>query len=289
MSLHVDSYGSGAPLLLIHGWGMHGGMWGGVAERLAEHFRVLAVDLPGHGFSAGSREWGVGSGKWGVGSREWEVGGSHLASHLPLTIHHLLLDSLVDQLSAQFSEPLAVCGWSLGGQIALHWALRHPQQISRLALVASTPCFVRRPGWDCAMAEETLAEFAAALQQDYAPTLRRFLALQVRGSERERELLAVLRSALLSRGEPDLGALQAGLEILRDCDLRSVLPGITQPALVIGGERDTLTPPQASHYLAAQLPNARLALIEGAAHAPFLSHPDEFVMQLKRFMENRND
>ena len=35
MSLHVDSYGSGAPLLLIHGWGMHGGMWGGVAERLA--------------------------------------------------------------------------------------------------------------------------------------------------------------------------------------------------------------------------------------------------------------
>ena len=45
MSLHVDSYGSGAPLLLIHGWGMHGGMWGGIAERLAEHFRVLAVDL----------------------------------------------------------------------------------------------------------------------------------------------------------------------------------------------------------------------------------------------------
>ena len=275
MSLHVDSYGSGAPLLLIHGWGMHGGMWGGVAERLAEHFRVLAVDLPGHGFSAGSGEW--------------EVGNSHLASHFPLPTSHLLLDSLVDQLSAQFDEPLAVCGWSLGGQIALRWALRYPQQISRLALVASTPCFVRRTGWECAMAEETLAEFAAALQQNYALTLRRFLALQVRGSERERELLAALRSALMSRGEPDLSALQAGLDILRDCDLRGVLLGITQPVLVIGGERDTLTPPQAAHYLAAQLPNARLALIEGAAHAPFLSHPDEFVMQLKRFMENKNN
>ena len=44
-AMHIDSYGSGAPLLLIHGWGMHGGMWGGVAERLAERFRVLVVDL----------------------------------------------------------------------------------------------------------------------------------------------------------------------------------------------------------------------------------------------------
>jgi len=269
MSLHVDSYGSGAPLLLIHGWGMHGGMWGGVAEQLAKHFRVLAVDLPGHGFSVG-RDSSRHSGDVGMNP-------------------DLLMDSLVDQLSAQFDEPLAVCGWSLGGQIALRWAMHHPQQISRMVLVASTPCFVRRTGWECGMAAETLAEFAAALQQDYALTLRRFLALQVRGSERERELLAALRNALLSRGEPDLAALQSGLEILRDCDLRSVLSDIRQPALVVAGERDTLTPPQASHYLAAQMPNARLAAIKGAAHAPFLSHPDEFMMQLKKFMENKND
>jgi len=269
-AMYVDSYGSGAPLLLIHGWGMHGGMWGGVAEQLAEHFRVLVVDLPGHGYSAVSSEWRVVSGKQ--------------IPHLPLTTYHSPLDNIVDQLSAQFGEPLAVCGWSLGGQIALRWALRHPQQISRLALVASTPCFVRRPGWGCGMAAETLAEFAAALQQDYALTLRRFLALQVRGSERERELLAALRGALSSRGEPDLGALQAGLDILRDCDLRDALPDIVQPALVVGGERDTLTPPQAAHYLAAQLPDARLAMIEGAAHAPFLSHPEEFVEHVVSFM-----
>ena len=274
MNLHVDSYGSGAPLLLIHGWVMHGGMWGGVAEQLAEHFRVLVVDLPGHGYSAVSSEWRVVSGKQ--------------IPHLPLTTYHSPLDNIIDQLSAQFDEPLAVCGWSLGGQIALRWAMRHPQQISRLALVASTPCFVRQPGWECALAAETLAEFAAALQQDYTLTLRRFLALQVRGSERERELLAALRGALASRGVPDLGALQAGLEILRDCDLRGALPGIHQPALVVAGERDTLTPPQAARYLAAQLPKARLAVIEGAAHAPFLSHPEIFAECVCDFLKNAN-
>ncbi|MCR4297888.1 MAG: alpha/beta fold hydrolase [Gallionella sp.] len=272
-ALHVDSYGSGAPLLLIHGWGMHGGMWGGVAERLAEHFRVLAVDLPGHGFSASNVGW-------------VERSETHHAPDIDdgyRCAQPILLET-VEALSAQFDEPLTVCGWSLGGQVALRWALRHPQQISRLVLVASTPCFVRRPGWECAMAAEKLAEFAAALQQDYALTLQRFLALQVRGSERERELLVALRSALLSRGEPDLGALQAGLEILRDCDLRSALPSIRQPALVIGGERDTLTPPLAAHYLAAQLPDARLVAIKGAAHAPFLSHPDEFMKHLTSFL-----
>ena len=272
MSLHVETQGSGAPLLLIHGWGMHGGMWGVAAERLAEHFRVLAVDLPGHGFSAKSEDSGFGIQERGARS---EVGDPFV---------YPALDAIVDELAARFGEPLTVCGWSLGGQIALRWAMRHPQQISRLVLVASTPCFTRRPGWECGMAEKTLAEFATALQQDYVLTLRRFLALQVRGSERERELLAELRSALFGRGEPDLGALQSGLEILRDCDLRSALPGIRQPALVVGGERDTLTPPQASHYLAAQLPNARLAEIKGAAHAPFLSHPDEFMKHLMSFL-----
>jgi len=265
--LHVDDYGgSGAPLLFIHGWGMHGGMWGVVPEELAKQTRVLAVDLPGHGRS------------------RIQDSGFRIQAHTAA----VTLDALVDQLAAQFAEsfakPLTVCGWSLGGQVALRWALRYPQQVSRLVLVSATPCFVQREGWPCAMAAVTLAAFAEALQQNYLPTLRRFISLQLRGSEQERELLANLRGNLLSRGEPDMAALQAGLAILRDCDLRADLPEIVQPALVIAGVRDTLTPLPASQYLAENLPNARLAAIEGAAHAPFLSHPDEFVAQLVGFL-----
>jgi len=260
--MHVDSRGSGAPLLLIHGWGMHGGMWGAVTEQLARYFHVLAVDLPGHGYSklpshAGGR---------GAGGEGFD------------------LDFIVDQLSAQFAEPLAVCGWSLGGQVALHWAAREPEKIKRLVLVTSTPCFAERDDWPSGMARATLQQFAAELEKNHAATLRRFLALQVRGSEGEHELLASLRELLFSRGEPHPDALRGGLEILRDADLRSALPEIGQPALVIAGERDKLTPPEASHYLAQTLPNARVVEIEGAAHAPFLSHPQIFVQHLKSFL-----
>jgi len=271
--LHVRRYeyagtgSSGAPLLLIHGWGMHGGMWNVVAEQLSQHSPVLAVDLPGHGYSKIEK---------GEGRRE-----KGKTSALPSPFS---LDVIVDQLSARFDEPLALCGWSLGGQIALRWAQRYAEQVRRLVLVASTPCFARRIDWPCAMPVETLEEFGAALQQNYAQTLRRFLALQLHGSERERELLATLRSTLFSHGEPDMGALQTGLEILRDCDLRAELPGIEQTALVIAGERDMLTPPQASQYLAEHLADARLVTIKGAAHAPFLSHQTEFSAQVMEFL-----
>ncbi len=252
MSLHVETLGNGAPLLLIHGWGMHGGVWTEVAERLAADFQVHVVDLPGNGASAS----------------------------LPATD----LDTLVDALSARFPEPLAVCGWSLGGQLALHWAVREPEQVRRLILVASTPCFVEREDWLFGMAYEVLAKFAAELEQNHAATLRRFISLQLRGSEKERELLSLVRERLFSRGEPDMGALRGGLEILRDADLRSELQNVTQPTLVIAGERDKLTPPEASYYLAQTIPEARVVEVAGAAHAPFLSHPEIFIEHIKSFL-----
>ena len=107
------------------------------------------------------------------------------------------------------------------------------------------------------MEGEVLEQFAADLEQNHAATLRRFIALQLRGSENERELLARLRERLFNRGEPDMDALRAGLDILRDADLREEVPDIRQPTLVIAGERDKLTPPEASAWLAQTLPRAR--------------------------------
>jgi len=280
VSLHVETFGSGAPLLLIHGWGMHGGMWGGAVAKLAERFCVHVVDLPGHGLSRKPED---ASEKTIAEDRE-SAGVGKPSAHSQLASYDLGLRSIIQELSAQFPEPLSVCGWSLGGQIALRWAMREPHKIQRLVLVSSTPCFVQQADWTCAMTAETLAGFAVALAGNHTQTLRRFLALQVRGSEPERELLASLRNALFSRGAPDPAALQTGLEILRDCDLRAALPDIAQPTLVIAGVRDTLTPLPASEYMASVMPAARLATIEGASHVPFLSHPEHFIGPLSDFL-----
>lgn len=252
MSLHVEVRGQGTPLVLLHGWGMHGGMWGQAAAQLEAHFQIHYVDLPGHGASA--------------------------------AVQPFTLAALVELLAQHFVAPVNVCGWSLGGMVAQHWAVTRPEQVNRLVLVGSTPCFRMRDDWQDGMATEMLAQFATDLMQNHAATLRRFLALQVRGSDDEKALLSQLRTQLLTRGEPDLQVLQGGLEILRDADLRARLPEIVQPTLIIAGERDKLTPSSASRYMAAQMPAAELVEVAGAAHAPFLSRPEMFVEHVERFL-----
>jgi pimeloyl-[acyl-carrier protein] methyl ester esterase len=217
---------------------------------LAENFAVHAVDLPGHGKSR-------------------SAGG---------------LEEAVEKLSIQFSEPVAVCGWSLGGQIAMQFAMRYPQKVHKLILVAATPCFVQKENWPCAMEEKTLAGFASILLQDYESTLRRFLALQARGVEKEKELLLQLRKRLASRKAPEFSALQSGLKMLRDTDLRDKLSQVGQETLAVAGERDALTPPEAVRRMTEAMPNARMAEVKGASHAPFLSHPDEFTSLVTEFL-----
>lgn len=249
--MHIEVTGQGAPLVMLHGWGMHGGVFAGLAQRLARRYIVHRVDLPGHGASARST---------------------------------FTLDGIVSRLAARFEGPVHVLGWSLGGLVAQHWALRQAAQVQQLILVAGTPCFTRREDWPHGMSAHTLAQFGAELEHDPAATLRRFLALQLRGSAQERELLAALRAQLASRAEPDMAALRGGLDILREADLRADLPQLKQPVLLIAGGRDRLTPPQASHAMAAVLPQARLLEIDDAAHVPFLSHAEICASAIEDFL-----
>ena len=126
--LHVETCGNdaGPDLVLLHGWAMHSGVWDGVRERLAQQYRLHLVDLPGHGFSAAL----TGTGE-------------------PATLQHMAA-AVAQVLPARST----VCGWSLGGQVAIKLALTllEPQRIEQLVLVSTTPSFVQREDWPWAMA-----------------------------------------------------------------------------------------------------------------------------------------
>jgi pimeloyl-[acyl-carrier protein] methyl ester esterase len=256
-ALSVESTGAGSPIVLLHGWALHAGAWGQLVPRLARRHRVHAVDLPGHG---------------------------HSAPLSPFT-----LDAIVDLLDAAFPDapPLTVLGWSLGGQVALRWAWLRPARIASLVLVCTTPRFVAGPDWPHAMTAETLRRFGDELRVAWKLTVQRFLALQVHGSEHGRAALALLRHDLFARGLPSPQMLTEALDLMAIADLRADAPAVAQPALVISGGRDLLTPPGAGRWLASSLLNARFVCIEGAAHAPFLSHPDTFFDAVETFVDGR--
>ena len=256
--LHIESTGHGPPIVLLHGWAMHSGLWGPLVPRLAKRFRVHAVDLPGHGYSTGSS---------------------------PFT-----LDGVGAALAAAFAAeetPLTVLGWSLGGLVAMRWALAEPARVGRIALVSTSPRFVAGDDWPHAMSRESLVRFGDELHVAWKLTVQRFLALQMQGSEHARAALAASRGQLFARGEPSPRMLAGALAEILSADLRSEVHRIAQPALVISGARDTLTPPGAGRWLAAHLPAGHFREIAGAAHAPFLSHPDAFDSALDALPDGR--
>jgi malonyl-CoA O-methyltransferase len=254
--LYVETRGAGPDLVLLHGWALHGGMWGPWLDALSERARLHIVDLPGHGRSPWNDD----------------------LTDLP---------RLAREVSALVPAGAAVLGWSLGGMVALEIARSRPGDLAALVLVATTPCFLAREEWSGGMQPEVLEGFAAGLANDYRRTIANFLALQAWGDERATEALRSLRANLASHGEPVPRALQAGLEILREADLRDALPSIATPTLVIAGEHDRITPSAAGRELAARLPAARFVEIAKAGHAPFLSHGDEVRRHVLQFLAFR--
>ena len=255
MTLHVETTGEGPDVVLLHGWGMHAGIWDGIARELARSFRVHAVDLPGYGASAACTPYTLGR--------------------------------IAQELVANLPSRCHACGWSLGGEVALAWARCAPRQVMRLALIATTPCFARRGDWPHAVEADVLHDFAQALATDCDGTLQRFLALQAQGDGQSKQVVRRLRQTLFARGRPGAAVLQQGLEILLGTDLRRELHLIGQPALVVHGDRDGLTPPAAGEYLGRMLPNARRVVMAGAAHAPFVSDAKGVGALLGEFFDER--
>jgi pimeloyl-[acyl-carrier protein] methyl ester esterase len=255
VKLYTESGGTGPDLVLVHGWGLHGGIWDEFVPLLEAAFRVTRVDLPGHGRSA-----------WGGQDT---------------------LDAMVSAVLEAVPPRAAWLGWSLGALLAARAALQAPERVSALVMLAGSPCFVRKPGWQSAMLPALLDSFAAQLHDDYDRTLNRFLSLQVRGSEQAGNVLRILRTRLLAQGEPVPAALQAGLEILRSTDLRAAAGTIACPVLLLMGERDTLVPAAAGTAAAGLFPDARVAVIAGAGHAPFILQPQLVADQVQAFLEAR--
>ena len=251
--LNVDVFGAGPDLVLLHGWGMHSGIMTPWAQELAASFRVIGVDLPGHGNSP-------------------HAGLSQLSDWA---------DAVLDVVPADAWW----LGWSLGGLVALEAAQRKPGNLRGALLMASTPKFVAAPDWPAAVDGQVFDQFAQQLQQDVDRTLLRFVSLQVRGADRSGQTLRRLRAALHARPRADAEALRIGLGFLKHADMRHVLAGAQLPLFWLLGERDTLVPAQ----LSAMLPRHRTKVINGAGHAPFLSHPQQCAEQIRQWLPGRHE
>lgn len=247
--------GSGSPLVLLHGWGMSSAVFNEALLELSDEFRVLAPDLPGHGSSTAASDYSL----------------------------EALADDLLEWLAGLDLSDIRLLGWSLGGQIALRLAAGAEQRLSRLLLVSTTPRFVADAEWPNGLPDGQVRIMARGLRRRFAATLDDFFAQQFGADELSDQRRQLLQQVAPAVWPPQPEAALAALETLRRSDLRDRLAALVVPTLVLHGEQDAIIPPAAGRYLAGQLPQARLQILPGLGHAPFLSRPQDSFQLWREF------
>jgi len=252
---YYEVNGQGPELVLLHGWGWHSGVWETLLPALTTHYRVICIDLPGFGRSMACAS-------------------------------ALLLDELILPLLKVAPANAYWLGWSLGGLCATQIAINFPERVRGLVQLANTPYFLEEAGsgWP-GMSPNDFRQFVNAVEQDKLSALTRFISLQAQGDSQANHVQRLLRAQLDSHGLPGDDALQGGLKILQQTDLRSKLKQITCPVLQCWGENDVVVPVACAQAVTQYLPDAKSIVFSQAGHAPFLSQPEEFIRSLSQFID----
>lgn len=236
------------PIIVIHGWGMNSTVWEPIDESLRQCFQVTYIDLSGHGNNSG--------------------------------VQAKNLSEIVDYILPLIKRPTHIMGWSLGGLVVQEIIQRCPELIKNVIFVASTPRFSQSEGWMNAMPKKVLNAFSDNLLNDIKGTIKRFIALQFMGVSNSQVIQRELRDSLL-KNLPSEEALMTGLKILQHQDFRHRV--IKHRVLWLLGEKDRLVPVEIEADLRELYPDACVEIIIGAGHAPFMTHPKQFMDVVIKF------
>lgn len=246
--LAYTDQGSGQPLVFVHGFGGSGDAWRRQVAALSGRFRVVTVDLRGHGRST---------------------------RNAAPAAYGAFVDDLRALFTALDLQDVTLIGWSMGGHIALKYVLDLGAPVTRLVLTGSGPRFKPEPGDPLAAAVQGVAALLNGMGSRPGA---------VPPPTGEADLIGTL-DRLSTLGLPP--QIAAGLGTFRGMvaeDLTHRLPTLTVPLAVFTGRRDPVWPPRSSEALVALVPGAELRVFENSGHAAFADEADAWNAALLRFV-----
>lgn len=259
-----DECGAGKPILFVHGWCMSSAVWGLQRNLLAEQYRVITLDLRGHGQS-GLPE----TGKTGFGGYAADI------------------ISVVEALDLR--EMVAV-GWSLGAQALLKAWPHLKERFVGLVLVGATPRFSAAPHFPHGLPPKEAEGMRLKVRRSLERALEGFHRNLFVEHELDDPAVAKQAAEVLAQiAMPQSAAALAGLEALMEEELMEEAAQIDCPTLLLHGDQDRVCLPAASAWLEQRMHNCRRKLYPGAAHAPFLSRARQFNQDLLRFVGELHD
>lgn len=252
--LAYQDRGSGRPIVFVHGWTGFGDVWDYQVLDLADRFRVITVDLRGHGSS--DKPWG-------------DYGYDTMCDDL---------SQLMNQLELQ---DVTLVGWSMGGHIGLKYVQTVGTPVTRLVITGSGPRFLQADdapfGGDPASAEP----LCDAVRNDRVATV-----IGLYGNNFHRDDLDSTRDWIVSQalGVPAFVGL-ATFEALLAEDLRPGLGEVAVPVGVFAGRHDDIWDPQWSEFVVDAVPDATMTYFENSGHVAFIEDRDAWNAALVEFIE----
>ena len=260
--LHYRVYGEGTPLVLAHGFGATLDMWAEQIEPFSQRYRVVVYDSRGHGRTEAPRDWAS------YRLEDYVEDQRQLMDHLGL-------------------ETAYVGGLSMGGMIALQFALTHPQRVKALLLCDTAASNRQMEG---VRGDRPEGPFAAAVRRfivrDVIPSafvIGRYLPLERLPQLRDapQGVKSYVRNL---RQNTALGLRGAWHTIMERPDVEDRLGEIRVPTLIVVGERDNLLAP--SRLMQQRIPGCRFVLIRDSAHGTANWRPDAFNKAVLDFLED---
>ena len=249
--LHHNVTGAeGPPVLLLHGLGSASRDWAWQIPSLQRRYRVIAVDLPGHGLSP--------------------------VANGPVTIE-AMADGVVGTAAAVAPEPAHVVGLSLGACVAVRMALQTPDRVRSLTLVNPFACVRPQGPGDCVRLLTRLVLLATAPM----PRLAAHVARRLFPWPEQRPLY---EAAVASLAATPRRGYAAAVRALARFDARGQLAAVRCPTLVVVGDRDRVVSLDAKLALAAAIPGARVAVVPGSGHVTPVDRPEVFNRLLLEFL-----
>lgn len=243
--IHYERSGSGMPVVMLHAGVADSRMWEPQAAELSRHFDVIRPDLRGFGRSE-------------IPPGRWSPHGDVLA--------------LVDELGL---KPAHVIGCSIGGKVALDFALDHPERVSKLVFVGGGISGSKPDPRHEALYAESEAAYQAG---DHAALNEADMHLWLDGPYRPKGYVREpLRKLFLEMngGNMDVDWTKSPMEDL-DPPAIDRLSEVTAPTLVLVGDKDLAPILETADLAASSIKGARKVVIHDAAHLPNLEHPEEF-------------